>query len=78
MKKLSIILGLAMVIGLFSGPAFERIEKSGIDEVVITDSINGNGSKSEKIRVLPVADLLGEAMKRIHSGDSVTDLFKGF
>jgi len=61
--------------GLFSGPAIERIEKSGIDFVVVTDSIPGNGRRSEKITVLPVADLLGEAIKRIHLNESVSNLF---
>ncbi len=61
--------------GLFSGPALERIEKSGIDFVVVTDSIPGNNKKAEKIKVLPVADLLGEAIKRIHLNESVSDLF---
>ena len=61
--------------GLFSGPALERIEKSGIDFVVVTDSIPGNGKRGEKIKVLPVADLFGEAIKRIHLNESVSDLF---
>ena len=61
--------------GLFSGPAIERIEKSGIDFVVVTDSIPGNSKKSEKIKVLSVADLLGEAIKRIHLNESISDLF---
>ncbi len=61
--------------GLFSGPALERIEESGIDFVVVTDSIPRTGKRSEKIKVLPVADLLGEAIKRIHLNESVSDLF---
>ena len=61
--------------GLFSGPALERIEKSGIDSVVVTDSIPGNLEKGGKITVLPVADLLGEAIKRIHLNESVSGLF---
>ena len=63
--------------GLFSGPAIERIEKSGIDEVIVADTIEGNRQRGGKIRVLPVADLLGEAMKRIHLNESVTSLFEG-
>ena len=63
--------------GLFSGPALERIEKSGIDEVVVTDSIAGNGGRGGKIKELSVADLLGEAMKRTHLNESVTSLFEG-
>jgi ribose-phosphate pyrophosphokinase len=63
--------------GLFSGPAIERIEKSGIDEVVVTDTIPGNGNRCKKIRVLETADLFGEAIKRIHNNESVSSLFKG-
>jgi ribose-phosphate pyrophosphokinase len=61
--------------GIFSGPALERIEKSGIDEVVVTDTIAGNGQKGGKIKELGVADLLGETMKRTHLGESVSSLF---
>ena len=61
--------------GLFSGPAIERIEKSGIDFVVVTDSIPKNDKRGKKIKVLPVADLLGEAIKRIHLNESLSDLF---
>jgi len=64
--------------GLFSGQAIEKIEKSGIDEVIVTDSIAGNGGKSAKIKVLGIAGLLGEAIKRIHSNESVSSLFDGF
>lgn len=64
--------------GLFSGNAMEKIEKSGIDEVVVTDTVPGNGNKSKKITVLCVADLFGEAMKRIHFNESVSSLFDGF
>jgi len=63
--------------GLFSGPAIERIEKSGIDEVIVTDTIDGNGNKCKKIKVLETADLFGEAIKRIHNNESVSSLFKG-
>lgn len=63
--------------GLFSGPALERIEKSGIDEVVVTDTIAGNGKKGGKIMVLGVADLLGEAIRRTHLNESVSGLFEG-
>jgi len=63
--------------GIFSGPALERIEKSGIDQVIVTDSIPGNGERGKKIKVLPVADLFGEAITRIHENKSVSSLFKG-
>ena len=63
--------------GLLSGPALERIEASPLDEVVITDSILPRAEvlACSKIKVLSVANLLGEAIKRIHFGDSITSLF---
>ena len=61
---------------VLSGPAIERLEKSVIDELVVTDTIPlGAKSSCRKIRVLSVAGLLGEAIKRIHFHDSVSSLF---
>lgn len=63
--------------GVLSGPAIERLEKSKIKSLVITNSIplHGAASKCEKIKVLSVSSLLGEAIRRIHSEDSVSSLF---
>lgn len=62
---------------VLSGPAIERISNSHIEEMVVTNSIplSENGQKCSKISVLSVAPLLGEAIKRIHSDDSVSSLF---
>jgi len=61
---------------VLSGPAIERLEKSRIEELVVTDTIPlGGKAACGKIRVLSVAELLGEAIKRIHSNDSVSSLF---
>ncbi len=61
---------------VLSGPAIERLEKSVIEELVVTDTIPlGAKSSCRKIRVLSVASLLGEAIKRIHFHDSVSSLF---
>lgn len=62
---------------VLSGPAIERISNSHIEEMVVTNSIplSENGKKCDKITVLSVAPLLGEAIKRIHSDDSVSSLF---
>ncbi|GAB4368771.1 MAG: ribose-phosphate pyrophosphokinase [Deltaproteobacteria bacterium] len=61
---------------VLSGPAIERLEKSRIEELVVTDTIPlGEKAACRKIRVLSVAGLLGEAIKRIHSNDSVSSLF---
>lgn len=63
--------------GVLSGPAFERIENSVLEEVVLTDTIPlpSGASGSKKFKVLSVARLLGEAIKRIHHSDSVSSLF---
>ena len=57
---------------VLSGPAIERLSGSTIKEVVVTDTIPVNGKKKlDKITVLPIAPLLGEAIHRIHTGLSV-------
>jgi ribose-phosphate pyrophosphokinase len=63
--------------GVLSGPALERIEASPLEQVIITDTIplSEAGKKSKKIKVMSVARLLGEAVKRIHHGDSISSLF---
>jgi ribose-phosphate pyrophosphokinase len=62
--------------GIFSGPALDRIDKRAIKEIVVTDSIPlNNGKKHPKIKVLSVAKLLAEAIKRIHNEESVSSLF---
>ena len=61
---------------VFSGPALERLEKAPIKEVVVTNTIPLNQSfLPEKITQLSVAPLLGEAISRIHDGESVSSLF---
>ncbi len=63
--------------GVLSGPAIERLEASSIKRLVITDSIplSEEARKCKKIKVLSVAKMLGEAIKRINSEDSVSSLF---
>jgi ribose-phosphate pyrophosphokinase len=62
---------------VLSGPAIERISESVIGELIVTDSIplNEHGIQCKKIKVLSVADFLGEAIRRIHNADSVSWLF---
>jgi len=61
---------------VLSGPAIERLEKSTIEQLVVTNTIPlGKKAECAKIRVLSVAGLLGEAIKRIHFNDSVSSLF---
>ncbi|MCK5798823.1 MAG: ribose-phosphate pyrophosphokinase [Deltaproteobacteria bacterium] len=60
---------------VLSGPAMERISASSLDEVIVTNSIPPQKDLGEKIKVLSVAKLLGEAIKRVHHGDSISSLF---
>jgi ribose-phosphate pyrophosphokinase len=62
---------------VLSGPAVERIAKSAIEEVVVTDTIapRPDAEACRKIRTLSVAGLLAEAVRRIHSADSLSSLF---
>jgi ribose-phosphate pyrophosphokinase len=62
---------------VFSGPAVERIGKSQLDEVVITNTIplSDAAKANPKIRQLSVAFLFAETIRRISDGESVTSLF---
>jgi ribose-phosphate pyrophosphokinase len=62
---------------IFSGTAVQRIAASQVKEVVVTDTVPIKDSKLiDKITVLSVAPLLGEAISRIHTGQSVGALFE--
>ncbi len=62
---------------VFSGPAIKRIAASPVREVVVTDTIPVNDDKKlDKITVLPIAPLLGEAIHRIHTGLSIGAMFE--
>jgi ribose-phosphate pyrophosphokinase len=62
---------------ILSGPAVERITACKVKEVVVTDSIPVPASKKiHKIKVISIAPLLGEAIKRIHTGRSVGAMFE--
>lgn len=62
---------------VLSGPAITRIDQSALEELVVTNTIplSKDGAACEKIKVLSVASLLAEAIKRIYIGDSVSSLF---
>ena len=63
---------------VLSGPAVQRIEEAAIGELVVTDTLPLPPEKRlPKITVLSVAPLLGEAIQRIHTGQSVGALFDG-
>ncbi|HLE02639.1 MAG TPA: ribose-phosphate pyrophosphokinase [Dehalococcoidia bacterium] len=62
---------------IFSSPAIQRIKKCPVKEVVVTDSVPVPEEKrTEKVTVLPIAPLLGEAISRIHTGRSVGEMFQ--
>ncbi|MBI5598159.1 MAG: ribose-phosphate pyrophosphokinase [Deltaproteobacteria bacterium] len=61
---------------VLSGPAIERLGKSPIVELAVTDTIaRREGRVIPKVRYLPIGGLLAEAIKRIHLGESVSSLF---
>jgi ribose-phosphate pyrophosphokinase len=63
--------------GVLSGPAIDRINESVIEKLVITDTVplGDKAERTDKIRVLSVAELLAEAIRRIHEDESVSSLF---
>ncbi|MFH0731743.1 MAG: ribose-phosphate pyrophosphokinase [Candidatus Omnitrophota bacterium] len=59
------------------GPAIERLKKSYIEELVVTDTIPLSKEKRiSRIKVLSISALLGEAIRRIHNGESISALFE--
>jgi ribose-phosphate pyrophosphokinase len=62
---------------VLSGPAMQRLADSKLEELVVTNTIPLRGKEElwDRIRVLPVAPLLGEAIRRIHWDESVSSLF---
>ena len=61
--------------GVLSGPAFERIEKSVINEVVVHNTIPVEAVACSKIKQLDVAPIFAKAISHIHGGTSIADLF---
>jgi ribose-phosphate pyrophosphokinase len=67
---------LAATHGVLCGPAIERLEGAPIDGLILTDTVPIPSERQiEKLTVLSVAPLLGEAIKRIHRNESVSRLF---
>ena len=63
--------------GVLSGPAIKRLEESKIKKIIITDTILFSQERQiEKIKIVSVADIFGEAISRIHNGESVSALFE--
>ena len=63
---------------VLSGPALDRINESALEEVIVTNTIpmDKNTEKCKKLTVLSVAEMLGDAMQRIHEETSVSSLFE--
>jgi ribose-phosphate pyrophosphokinase len=59
---------------ILSGPAYQRIEDSPIDYVIVTDTVPLQ-RPSDKIKVLSVATLFAESIRRIHTDDTISSLF---
>ncbi|MCK6482810.1 MAG: ribose-phosphate pyrophosphokinase [Phycisphaerae bacterium] len=71
-------IGVAATHAVLCGPAFERLEEAGIDELTVTDTIPITDEARRRLpmmRVLSVSELLGEAIRRIHRNESVSSLF---
>ena len=64
--------------GIFSGPALERISKSKIKCVAITNSMpqSHNRGKCDKIEIIDVSGILAETIRRTHNGESVRKFIK--
>ena len=61
--------------GVLAGPAIERLNASPVEELIITNSIPLNGKETKKVKVLSVAPLLADAIRRIHNEKSISELF---
>jgi len=61
--------------GVLSKDAIEKINQSAIEEIILTDTISIDASKSAKIRLITISGLLAEAIKRNHLRESINELF---
>jgi len=62
---------------VFSGNAYENLASSGFEQVVVTDTIPLRNGAPDNVRVLSVADLLTDSIRRIFTDDSVSEVFGG-
>ena len=63
--------------GVLSNPAIDRIEKSDIKKIIITDTISIPKFKIiDKLKIMSVSGIFGQAVDRIHNGESVSALFE--
>jgi ribose-phosphate pyrophosphokinase len=61
---------------VLAGKAVEKLSKAPVKEVVVTDTIPTVGKEFPNLKVLSVASLLGEAIRRIHHSESISDMFR--
>ena len=64
--------------GVFCGPAIQRLREAPIDELVVTDTTPMDEEITQaltNLKVLSVAELVGEAIHRIHNNESISSLF---
>jgi ribose-phosphate pyrophosphokinase len=60
---------------VFAGKAVEKLQKAPVREVIVTDTIPLEGKEFPNLKILSIANLLGEAIRRIHHSESVSSLF---
>jgi len=63
--------------GVFSGPAFERLGKSGIERIVVSDTIPLRPDAPDNVLVLSTAGTFADSIRRIFTDDSVSEIFAG-
>jgi len=65
--------------GVLAGPAADRLRSAPLDEVIVTDTVPMSASCRGlvNLKILSVAELLGEAVRRIHMNQSVSNMFNG-
>jgi ribose-phosphate pyrophosphokinase len=63
--------------GVFSDPAFDRLESSGIERIVVTDTIPLRAGAPDNITVLSTAGTFADSIRRIFTDDSVSEIFAG-
>jgi ribose-phosphate pyrophosphokinase len=65
--------------GVFSGPAYDRLaaENSGIEQIVVTDTMPQRPGAPDNITVISAAQTLADSMRRIFTDDSVSEIFAG-
>lgn len=60
---------------ILSGKAYENVDSSELEELVVTDSIKINEGQSSKIKVASMAELFAKAIRKIHDHESISSLF---